>query len=137
MKYATLLTLFLSLTLSCKEQDIYPTASKSPCAPAGEITMQVFSRNGLAYYDKYHNLFSIQTAIPNTYDVVDVGIVCNMPENLQQEIIEAGIDQKLVKVVFSGSYREVIDDKYSGPVGYTYYYLSLSSIHIEHIYTPE
>ena len=127
-------SILVLLAFGCENQDELPIQQNSLCNASGEIVLQAFGRKGLAYYDAHQNLFTIQTAIEVTYDSVDIGIVCNMPADAQDEIKAASANQKLVAVVFSGTYRKLSDPDFGTPIpGHSYYALTLSSFNIESI----
>jgi len=114
------LTLLLLLTLSsCQEDsDALPLA----CASNAKAVKKITDASGLVHFDATLNLYIIDRAEPGTYDVVDVGILCNdLPEDLRTAN---------KRVVFSGTYYEYKQPS-GAPVGTTYYYLTLSKVKAE------
>ena len=129
---------FMLVIAGCGEENNIPAVDNQACISSGEIMLQAFGRKGLAYYNAHQKIFTIQTAIEGTYDSVDIGIVCNMPVGAQEEIKAASASQKLVNVVFSGTYRQLSDPDFGKPLpGYAYYALILSSFKIENTPAPQ
>lgn len=108
------------LTLgSCQEdKDTMPLS----CASNAEEVKKITGASGRVNFDTTLKRYTISRAEPGTYDVVDVGILCNdLPEDLQVAN---------TKVIFSGIYYR--HNQPSGlPVGTTYYYLTLSKVKAE------
>lgn len=85
---------FLVSLLACITKNL-DTAGSEPCSNAGKFIKKVKSVTGQIYLDSTRQQYFIQRAIPGTYDSVDVGYLCNLPEEFRQ----TGL-----KVEFSGSY---------------------------------
>lgn len=84
---------------------------------SGKIEKSVSNTEGIVYYNTEEKAFNIVVTIPNTYDSQDIGFVCELPENLEQDG---------TKVIFSGDYRDY--GKHAAIGGQEYYYLTLSKI---------
>ncbi|MBO0953097.1 hypothetical protein [Fibrella forsythiae] len=111
MKSVLLLSLgILLLSDGCK-QDLAPA-----CPNAGALAGQATQLLGTVYYDRARGSYGIQVA--TSMDSADMGLTCNLPAEYQKE---------LTKVRFSGTYY-ADEQSTGGPVGYRYYYLSISSI---------
>ena len=113
-------TLLLLLTIgSCQEDnDAVPLS----CASNAEEVKKITDANGRVNFDATLKRYTISRAEPGTYDVVDVGVLCDdLPKDLQMAN---------TKVLFSGIYYK--HNQPSGlPVGTTYYYLALSEVKAE------
>ena len=111
----TISCLFLML-FSCNKGDDVTTQQSGNCN-SGKIVKSVAGTEGVIYYNTSEKAFTVISTIPNTYDSQDIGILCELSENLK-------IDGQ--KVVFSGDYRKY--DKVAPIGGQTYYYLEVSKI---------
>lgn len=89
------------------------------CAPDAPSVKQAKDLVGIVYFYEAEQRYAIVHGIPGTYDSRDVGFVCTLPKNLQQDG---------QKVVFSGTYRAYTGNSPFGPVGSTYYYLDLRQV---------
>jgi hypothetical protein len=92
------------------------------CAPNAPSVKQANDLDGIVYFNNTEQRYAIVHWIPGTIDSQDVGFVCTLPENLQQDG---------QRVVFSGTYRAYTGNAPSGPVGQTYYYLDLRQVEAE------
>ncbi len=90
------------------------------CAPNNKSVKTVTSANGVVGFDQAKQQYTIRVHQPGTIDVVDIGIVCGpLPASLQA----AG-----TKVLVSGTFKEYGPASSSAPVGYTYYYLTITQL---------
>ena len=94
-------------------------ALNNSCAPTARSVKQAKDQVGTVFFNTTEQRYAIISAIPGTFDSQDVGFVCNLPNNLQQDG---------QKVVFSGTYRTYTGNAPFGPVGTTYYYLDLRQV---------
>ena len=108
---------FLVSLLACTTKSV-DTAGSEPCPNTGKFVKKVKSITGQVNLDSTRQQYFIQRAIPGTYDSVDVGYVCNLPEAFWQ----AGL-----QVEFSGSYYEN-DDVPASFGGFENYYLTVTKI---------
>jgi hypothetical protein len=126
MKNATLCYLLTALLLSAsackKDADVVIIDKSELCAPTSSYAKPATDRDGVVNFDQTLQQYVIISAIPGTYDSVDIGVVCGkLPGNFRT----AG-----TKVRFSGIYHGYAQNPVpsAGPVGTTYYYLELSTI---------
>lgn len=112
----TLLFLLISF-LACTTQNVDMEGSE-PCPNAGEFVKKVESVMGLVQFDSTRQQYTIRRALPSTYDSVDVGYLCYLPEEFRQ----SGL-----KVEFSGSYYEN-NEVPASFAGLENYYLSVTKI---------
>ena len=108
---------FLVSLLACTTKSV-DTAGSEPCPNAGKFVKKVELVTGQVNLDSTRHQYAIQRAIPGTYDSVDVGYVCNLPEEFRQ----AGL-----QVEFSGSYYEN-DEVPASFGGLENYYLTITKI---------
>ncbi len=97
--------------------------SLNTCGELGEKVEQFSGRTGTMWYNEDLDEYRIQYAEPGTYDVVTVGIVCNLPYGWNHEKVKQGM-----KVDFSGVYNEILNNQRFGPAGSKYYYLQITSL---------
>lgn len=109
--------LFLVSHLSCTTRNV-TTQGSDLCPNAGKFVKKVKSVTGRVYLDSTRQQYLIRRGIPGTYDSVDVGYVCNLPEAFQ----ESGL-----KIEFSGSYYGN-DEVPASFAGLEYYYLTVTKI---------
>ena len=92
------------------------------CVPNAKPVKEVASATGTVVYMPALNRYTILQAQPSTYDVLNIGVLCDdLPEDLR--IVNT-------RVVFSGTYYEH-DQPGTAPARTTYYYLALSDIKAE------
>ncbi|MPR35754.1 hypothetical protein [Salmonirosea aquatica] len=108
---------FLTSHLACTTKSVDVEVSER-CPDAGEFVKKVESVTGLVQFDSTRQQYAIRRAIPGTYDSVDVGYLCNLPEEFQQPGL---------KVEFSGSYYEN-DEVPASFAGLENYYLTVTKI---------
>lgn len=108
---------FLVSLLGCTTKNVDAEISEQ-CPDAGKFAKKVESVIGRMKFDSTRQQYAIQRAIPGTYDSVDVGYVCNLPE---------GFRQTGLKVEFSGSYYEN-DEVPRSFGGLENYYLTVTNI---------
>lgn len=108
---------FLILLLACTTKRIN-TEGSEPCQNAGKFVKKVESVIGRMNFDSTRQQYAIQRAIPGTYDSVDMGYLCNLPEEFRQPGL---------KVEFSGSYYEN-DEVPASFAGLENYYLTVTKI---------
>jgi hypothetical protein len=112
--FTTLVTVLTLLMAACDNNE--PESSLSGC-DRGKVVKKAKNRAGQVSFIPSENSYLIQYAEPGTYDSVDMGYTCNLPEEFKQ----AGL-----KVIFSGDYRKY---PVASPLGgYTNYYLELTDI---------
>jgi hypothetical protein len=108
---------FLASYQSCTTKSVDAELSEL-CPDAGKFVKKVESVTGLVQFDSTRQQYLIQRAIPGTYDSVDVGYLCNLPEEFRQPGL---------KVEFSGSYYEN-DEVPASFAGLENYYLTVSKL---------
>jgi cytochrome c-type biogenesis protein CcmE len=120
MKYLSVL-MFTMLIVSCakNEPDAQTKLSRAGC-DSGIVVKTAKNKVGLVSYIQAENQYLVNFHEPGTYDSVDVGYTCNLPEKFRQEGL---------RVVFSGVYRKHPVPSILG--GYTNYYLELTKIALE------
>ncbi|SNR29201.1 MULTISPECIES: hypothetical protein [Hymenobacter] len=107
--------LLLSFT-SCQKDTIRD--DNSVCASTSTVR-KVTDLAGIIQFNQTEQRFAISRYVPGTIDAVDIGIVCELPKNLQQEG---------VRVQFSGTYREYTGKAKPQIGGQKYYYLELTEV---------
>lgn len=114
--YLTLtVLLFFVFTLSCNKDDALKPIT-GDCG-SGDVLKKAKNRVGTVLSNPADSTYIISYHEPGTYDSVDFGYVCNLPDNMK----EAGI-----KVQFSGEYRKhPLPGSFGGS---TNYYLKLTDI---------
>ena len=108
---------FLFLLLACTTKSVDAEISER-CPDAGKFVKKVESVIGRMNFDSTRQQYAIQRAIPGTYDSVDMGYLCNLPEEFRQPGL---------KVEFSGSYYEN-DEVPASFAGLENYYLTVTKI---------
>lgn len=108
---------FLASLQSCTTKSVDAEISEL-CPDAGKFVKKVESVIGRIQFNSTRQQYAIQRAIPGTYDSVDVGYLCNLPEEFQKPGL---------KIEFSGSYFEN-DEVPASFAGLENYYLTLTKI---------
>jgi len=112
-KIRFILLSFVSLLLfQCDDE------SKRDCT-SGTFVKNVIKTSGIVHFDTKLRTYVIQAGVPGTYDSVDIGLPCNLSDELRKDNLQ---------VVFDGSYYEYKGPTPEGPVGLTYYYLDLHKV---------
>lgn len=94
--------------------------AQEKCGDTLKLVKRMEGATGHVSYRASDRLYTITVHQAGTYDVVDVGIVCNLPEKAQK----TGL-----RVTFDGEYYPFSRTLSTmQPVGYTYYYLHLTKI---------
>lgn len=111
------ISIALTVVVGC-ESDITSEHYNAVCNLA-EIVKKVADQKGMIMLDSTSNVFKMFSGINGSYDLQDVGVICNLPEQFKKNDIE---------VIFSGAYY-----KYDGEVknkipGQRFYYLELNHI---------
>ncbi|GGF07519.1 hypothetical protein [Hymenobacter cavernae] len=114
-----LAVLTLMISSSCQKDDDDSLTSLAACSIETEVVGKANQYEGYVRYVAEEQRYAIAYHIPRTIDSQIYGVVCNLPEEFQQEG---------KKVKFSGTYR-----KYNGPAkpvfgGQSFEYLELKSI---------
>lgn len=108
---------FLVSLLACTTRSVDAEIS-ARCPDAGKLVKKVKSVIGRMKFDSTRQQYAIQRAIPGTYDSVDMGYLCNLPEEFRQPDLQ---------VEFSGSYYEN-DEVPASFAGLENYYLTVTKI---------
>lgn len=108
---------FLVSLLACTTKSLNTEGSEL-CSDAGKFVKKVKSVTGSVLFDSTRQQYAIRRGIPGTYDSVDVGYLCNLPEEFRQ----TGL-----KVEFSGSYYGN-DEVLASFAGLENYYLTVTKI---------
>jgi hypothetical protein len=92
-----------------------------PCDLNEEFIKDAYGENSRILYDSTSRQYLTMVSIPGTYDAVDVGVICNLPDELKTPGL---------KITFRGKYY-----KYTGKINYhfagqTFYNLELSDYKI-------
>ena len=125
MKVLFYLNLMLTFMLfGCERENTLNASGTKPCVDAGKIVYQVSNQTGRVKYDKDSEAYYLSYHVPNTYDQVLTGIVCNMVEDIPRE-------DGYIEVHFSGSYKEMKNSPNKEILGYDIYYLELTELRIE------
>jgi hypothetical protein len=114
-KAVGLLFLFGTLLSSCKKKEL-DIPLTDLCATTNPFVKEVKQAVGTVYYDSTQGRYGIQ--VPTSMDSADMGLACNVP---------AAYQRVMKKVRFSGRYYERSTSQ-TGPVGYNYYELIVTSI---------
>jgi hypothetical protein len=110
-----IIPLFFVFTLSCNKDDALKPIT-GDCG-SGDVLKKAKNRVGTVLANPADSTYIISYHEPGTYDSVDFGYVCNLPDNMK----EAGL-----KVEFSGEYRKhPLPGAFGGS---TNYYLKLTEI---------
>lgn len=110
--------LSLMFCISCQETELPILAQ---CGES-KVVKKAKKQKGIFRYDSYLNRYIISVHEPNTIDVVDVGLICNMPDiTTLPSVAEEGRT-----VIFSGKYRQ--SDEVPAIAGTIYYELELGKI---------
>lgn len=123
----------LTLTACTKAQNVKPeitlnaqalATEKIECGVPNSSVKKVSGQAGKVYYNTYEKAYTIVVTIPGTFDSQDIGVLCNIPQELKTD----GLSVK-----FDGEYRKY--DKQPSVVigGQKFYYLLLSKV----TYTPQ
>lgn len=113
---------FLIFAFGCSEAPVEENLNMESCSNSGEIIKSVSDETGSLRYDEDLNEYSIWQAVDGTYDSVIVGILCSDPGAFELS------DKESIKVLFSGTYKEMNENERTGPVGTDFYFLELSEI---------
>lgn len=126
------LPLFFTILLGCEKSE--PEQEPAPenimdlipiCKPDKEVKA-VEDVTAMVIFNPWAEKFVIRKGIDGTYDSVDVGLLCELPEEYQ----EHGL-----RIIFSGVYYDIEEDlrKQMGwrIPGETYYILKLKSIALD------
>lgn len=112
---ASIVLLSLVLAFSCGKDDALKPIN-GDCG-SGEVLKKAKKRIGTVVSNPADSTYIISYHEPGTYDSVDFGYVCNLPDNMK----EVGL-----KVEFSGEYRKhPLPGAFGGS---TNYYLKLTDI---------
>jgi len=120
MKQLNLMMCLLGLLCctSCQETEL-PILEQ--CG-GSKVVKKAKKQKGIFLYSSHFNRYIISVHEPNTIDVVDVGLICNMPDiTAVPSVAEEGRT-----VIFNGKYRQ--SDELSPIAGTTYYELELGKI---------
>lgn len=113
----------LLLGISCQDEDM--VMGGKDCGSPSKVVKKVKDQRGILYYNEMEEIYAISVAVPQTYDVVDIGLLCNLPEEYKIPNKEG----EITWVIFSGKYGE--SEKVAAVVGATYYNLELTKIKFE------
>ncbi|RAJ90840.1 hypothetical protein LX87_05469 [Larkinella arboricola] len=102
---------FLTFLVGCQKKE-----RVDPCPQAGAFVRELKEAVGTVYYDSTAATYGIQVA--TSMDSADMGLTCNLPVDYQKP---------MTQVRFTGRYYER-EKRITGPVGYRFYYLTVSSI---------
>lgn len=97
-------------------EEVLPVGS---CDLNGEVVFTVSDEVGRLTFHETTSTFYLSYHVPDTYDLVLVGIVCNMPDGAPKE-------PEYIAVTFSGVFRALESD--SGALGLDQYNLVLKQI---------
>lgn len=112
--------IILNAGISCKGSDITPLPDNS-CVDAGETVVEISNKTGRVFYHDDTQQYFLSYHVPETYDLLLTGIVCNMPENFPKT-------EDYIEVTFSGRYTEMKSIPGTCILGNDMYYLVLSNI---------
>lgn len=113
MKNGAFLVILLLYIVGCSS----PTIVQNNSCNAKEFVKTVKNATGIIYFAD--STYIVRTAHANTYDSVDIGFVCNIPDSLKKDGL---------KLQFDGQYFEYDGTEKSPFIGTTYYYVSLSNV---------
>ncbi|ADQ16298.1 hypothetical protein [Leadbetterella byssophila] len=82
-----------------------------------ELLKTIKNATGTVHFDGYS--YVIRSSHDNSYDLVDVGFVCNMNDSLRKDGL---------KLQFDGQYFKYNGKEKPAFAGTTYYYLSISNV---------
>jgi len=119
-KVPNLMMFFFSVLfcLSCQDMDLAITGK---CG-SSKLVKKVNKQKGIFHYNTHFNRYTISVSEPNTYDSVDVGLICNAPTLKSLPTVSPDG----LPVVFSGKYRE--SEELSPIAGTTFYELEIDKI---------
>jgi len=125
------LLLICVLLLSCQERELEPEADLSisdeiPICDPAEEAKTVTNVRGIVLYDDWFEDYIITRGIPGTYDSVDIGLVCELPEEYRRDGL---------KIEFSGTYHQIEEEKKKEiPVriiGEEYFILEINELQVD------
>ena len=119
MLYFSLL-IFLTLFVSCKDdKESAVLFGSQECRSDGKIVKSVNNQKGIIFYHAGEGKYGISYGITGTYDSVDVGFLCEIPDSLQKTGLQ---------VVFSGNFFPFDKKLPANLAGLTYYYLDVTDL---------
>lgn len=107
---------FLFILLKCSDNTL--EKNNSDCS-GKKYVKRVNNQAGTIVYDEEQKKYAVSTSIPGTYDSVDLGFICKVPDSLKSNGL---------KIIFDGSFYEYDQEMKSPWAGVTYYYLSLDKV---------
>ncbi len=107
----------VSPTVNVKRADLLFT--EGACGNENRVVKRVMRETGTVNYIARLNKYAIVVYVPDTFDSHDVGLVCNLPAEVQVNGL---------KVTFDGIYREYDQKNPAIAGGETYYYLVVNSL---------
>lgn len=113
--YLAIITLF-AVVMSCNQED-HKVSNLKNCDLENPIK-SLSEIEGMIWYDSLTQQYSIFSGIDGSYDLQDIGIPCNLPENFHKQGL---------KISFDGSYYKC-EEFTSHIPGQTYYYLEITKI---------
>ena len=126
MKKLNLMMLFVGLLfcISCQDAELTLGEEGLDCGSSSKVVKKVKNQEGRLLYSEAEKRHIIVVTVPNTIDSQDVGVICNVPE----EIDTSNLNGSGMMVVFSGKYKTY--DKTPAQMfgGDTYYYLIVDKI---------
>ena len=110
--------ILLSSAIGCSENLTFE--NNAGCS-GKEYVKEARNIEGFIYFDDEQKKYAISSHLPGTYDAIDVGFICAMPDSLKTDGL---------KVKFDGRYYQFDQDIKPAWAGVTYYYLSLDKVSI-------
>ncbi|MCE7042057.1 hypothetical protein [Dyadobacter sp. CY312] len=112
--------IFLTLFGSCKDdKESAVLFGSQECRSDEKMVKSVNNQNGIIFYHAGEEKYGISYGITGTYDSVDVGFLCEIPDSLQQTGLQ---------VVFSGNLFSFDKKPPAILAGQTYYYLDVTDL---------
>ncbi len=96
-----------------------PDLKLSTACLKGEKLHSAKEREGILHYNEDYQMAQISYHIPGSYDAVEIGILCEVPDELKLEY---------QKVIFNGDYYRYDGDELPLPAGSEPYYLNIRKI---------
>lgn len=112
MKSQYLLIVLVLFIFSCSSIDVDRNNSLT-------FEKAVKSVEGVMYYDRNLNEYTVRSSVPGTYDNVDVGIISDLDQSLKIHGL---------KIRYDGIYYKYTGDVEPSVAGVKYYYLEIENV---------
>jgi hypothetical protein len=117
------ISMILIFMMNCNSvEHEFPFDEATSCEDAGKFAFQVENRSGTLDFSDSANKYFIRSVSEGSYDEVIIAFICNPTREIADEFKENN------KVIFSGNLYNIKNNKFKGPVGTEFYYITLSDI---------